>query len=246
MLNPELLVVCDFGQILSADVLAIAPLGGINLHGSLLPKYRGAAPVNWAIAMGDTETGVTVIHMTPRLDAGPCLVQVRSAIGADETAPELERRLSELGAEAALEALNRLQLWDRESSIGCPQNPAEATRAPRIRKEQGQADWRKPASDLRNQIRAFQPWPGTFTHLDTVKGQPLRLIIDRAAVVPAVPGTAPGTVIESDGRRLVVACGQDALSIERIQPAGKRVLSIDEFLRGYRIPLGHVFDVPNT
>ena len=162
---------------------------------------------------------------------------------ADETAPELERRLSELGAEAALEALNRLQLWDRESPIGCPQNPAEATRAPRIRKEQGQADWRKPASDLRNQIRAFQPWPGTFTHLDTVKGQPLRLIIDRAAVVPAVPGTPPGTVIEADGRRLVIACGQDALSIERIQPAGKRVLSIDEFLRGYRVPVGHVFSV---
>lgn len=243
-LQPDVLVVCDFGQILSAQVLGIAPLGGINLHGSLLPKYRGAAPVNWAIALGDTETGVTVIHMTPRLDAGPCLVQVRTPIDQEETAPELEHRLAELGAEAATEALNQLAQWDRQSPIGCPQNPAEATRAPRIRKEQGQIDWRKSARDLRNQIRAFQPWPGTFTYLDTAKGEPLRLIIDRAAVVSGASTPQPGTVLEADGRRLVVACGQDALSIERIQPAGKRVLAIDEFLRGHRIPVGYVFPLP--
>jgi len=242
--QPDVLVVCDFGQILAADVLALAPLGGINLHGSLLPKYRGAAPVNWAIANGDAETGVSVIHMTPRLDAGPCLVQQRTAIGPDETAAELEQRLAQLGAEAALEALSLLEHWDGRSPLGCPQDNSRATRAPRIRKEQGQVDWRKTAVELRNQVRAFQPWPGTFTHLETAKGQPLRLIIERAAVVSGTHSAPPGTVLEADARRLVVACGQDALAIERIQPAGKRVLSIDEFQRGYRIPPGHVFPLP--
>lgn len=244
--QPDVLVVCDYGQILAAETLSTARLGGINLHGSLLPRYRGAAPVSWAIARGETETGVSVIHMTPRLDAGPCLVQRKTGIGADETAPELEHRLALLGADAALEALTLLEQWDGQSPLGERQDASQATRAPRIRKEQGRIDWRRPAHQLRNQVRAFQPWPGSFTHLDTGKGEPLRLILERVAVVPLAAAAPPGTVVESDGHRLWIACGQDALSIERIQPAGKRVLSIDEFLRGYRVPPGHVFPLPSV
>src|SRR5206468_11351590 len=138
----DLFVVCDYGQILSRDALALARLGGINLHGSLLPKYRGAAPIQWAIFLGETETGVSVIHMTPRLDAGPVLVQRRLAIQPDETAGRLELRLAALGPETVLEAIGRLAAGD---TSGIPQDPAKATKAPRLKKSDGLIDWSRPA-----------------------------------------------------------------------------------------------------
>lgn len=241
-LQPEVLVVCDYGQILSDATLSIAPLGGVNLHGSLLPRYRGAAPINWAVANGDCETGVTVIHMTRRLDAGPSLVKKSTPISADETAPELEQRLSQIGADAVLEALDMLRGWDRVSILGEPQNQADATRAPRLRKEQGCVDWRRPALEIRNQVRAFQPWPGTFTVLSSAKDQLLRLILNRVSVVNVGEhGQVPGTVLRADGEQLVVACGREALSLERIQPAGKRLMDASEFMRGHRIQVGQAF-----
>jgi methionyl-tRNA formyltransferase len=244
-LQPDVLVVCDYGQILSGATLALASLGGVNLHGSLLPRYRGAAPINWAIANGDRETGVTVIHMTQRLDAGPSLVKRTTPIGADETAPELEQRLSQIGADAVLDALEMLRGWDRVSILGEPQNQSEATRAPRLRKEQGRVDWRRPALEIRNRVRAFQPWPGAYTELPAAKAQPLRLILNRVSVVNVGEhGQVPGTVLRADGEQLVVACGQEALSLERIQPAGKRLMDASEFLRGYRIPVGQVLSAP--
>src|SRR6478672_654673 len=130
-LLPELLVVCDYGQILSPEALSISTLGGINLHASLLPKYRGAAPIHWALLNGERETGVSVIHMTPRLDGGPILVQRAASIGDEETQPELEQRLAAIGKEAVQEAIDMLEKWDRTSSIGTLQDAAQATKAPR-------------------------------------------------------------------------------------------------------------------
>ena len=245
----DLLVVCDYGQILSSETLRCAAKGGINLHGSLLPKYRGAAPINWAIYHGERETGVTVIHMTPRLDAGPCLVNRATAIGGEETAEELEPRLAELGATAVLEAIAMLESWNGAEPIGVVQDNRDATRAPRLKKTDGRMDWSRPARDLVNQVRAFKPWPGTYTNWLRREGAPLRLIIDRASV--AADGDAgaverlPGRVVRADDDAFCVATGQGLLKITSLQPAGKRCLPAEEFLRGYRIEVGEALgDAP--
>jgi methionyl-tRNA formyltransferase len=251
--QPDLLVVCDYGQILSQETLAAARLGGINLHGSLLPKYRGAAPVQWALYHGELQTGVSVIHMTPRLDAGPVLVQRMTPIGPDETAPQLEARLAELGAAAVLEAIALLA--SGKAAQGIAQDARLASRAPRLKKSDGQVDWRRPAAAIYNQFRAMQPWPTTFTFLPRQQGEPLRLILvevrpielpdshrpvaqpaDSAAGLSADPAS-PGTIFSTDDR-LLVACGQGALRIDRLQPAGKRVMTAAEFLRGHPLRPG--------
>ncbi len=161
--RPELLIVADYGQILSPETLAVAPLGGINLHGSLLPKYRGAAPINWAIYHGERETGVTVIHMTPRIDAGPCLAQAATPIDPDETAVELETRLAELGRAAG--RAQRSTICRPAALTPIPQDKSQATRAPRLKKTDGQIDWSRPAAAIKNQVRALEPWPKTYTLL---------------------------------------------------------------------------------
>ena len=240
--RPDLYVVCDYGQILAPEVLEIAKFGGINLHASLLPKYRGAAPIHWAIYHGETETGVTVIHMTPKLDAGPAIVQVATAIDANETAAVLEPRLAELGAPAVLEAIDALA---KGTARPIEQDPARATRAPRLKKQDGLVDWSRSAEAIGNQVRALEPWPKTHTFLQRDDGEPLRLILDQVvaeasdAGLPADgDGAAPGTVLEASGPRLVVATGRGALRIERLQPAGKRVLPAADFLRGYGVRPG--------
>ena len=237
-LAPELMIVCDYGQILSREALSVAPLGGINLHASLLPKYRGAAPINWAIYAGESVTGVTVIHMTPRLDAGPCLVQRTVSIGADETSPELEARLAELGVEAVQEAIAQLEAWDRTDVLGTVQDQAQATKAPRLKKSDGQIDWSRSAHEIDCQIRALKPWPGTFTYLPRTGKPPLRLLVERAEPADDPPDTArPGTVVQVE-RGLVVATGNGGLRIDRLQPEGKKPLAADEFVRGYRLEVG--------
>lgn len=234
----DLFLVCDYGQILSREALATAKLGGINLHASLLPKYRGAAPINWALLEGETETGVTVIHMTPRLDGGPCLVQRSVTIGENETAGELEARLAALGVDAVREAIDKLAQWDGESILGHLQEPSQATRAPRLAKSDGEIQWSHSARQIFNRLRALQPWPGVFTHWQGKK-QPLRLIVDWLEVVPDEQSTKePGMVSVSDGQRLWVATGDGVIAITRIQPAGKRTMEIDEFLRGHAIEVG--------
>ena len=240
-LRPDLLVVCDYGQILSSEILAIAPLGGINLHGSLLPKYRGAAPVNWAIWNGDPESGVTVIHMTPKLDAGPILCLRSTPIAGQETAAELEPRLAQMGVEAVHEAIQLLADWDRVSPIGSPQEMSAATRAPRLKKTDGQVDWSRTAEQIANQVRALKPWPGTFTHWHRSEGEPLRLILDRVSLAHAKRDVRAGTVAEADHDQLCIATGEEWLSIDRVQPAGKRAMDAGEFLRGNRVRLGDRF-----
>jgi methionyl-tRNA formyltransferase len=165
-------VVCDYGQILAPATLATARRGGVNLHGSLLPKYRGAAPINWAIYHGETESGVTVIHITPQIDAGPCIAQARTAIGPDETAAELEVRLAELGAGLMCEAIDLLE-EGRQQAL--PQDAALAGKAPRLKKSDGLIDWRRPAAAIKNHVRAMEPWPKTYTFWHRCDGPPLRL-----------------------------------------------------------------------
>ena len=235
-MKADLFVVCDYGQILSRDCLAAARLGGINLHGSLLPKYRGAAPIHWAIYNGDEVTGITIIHMTAKLDGGPCLVKSETKIGDRETTEEIEPRLAALGVQPVHDAIAILESWDGKSTIGELQDRSQATKAPRLKKSDGQIDWSRSATQIVNQIRAFQPWPGTFTswHSQSLK-QPMRLIIHRAAVVDSVDQVAPvspGQVAFSNKQQLIVQTGDGLLSIEQIQPAGKRAMPIEDFLRG--------------
>ncbi len=262
--RPDLFVVCDYGQILSPSVLEIARFGGINLHASLLPKYRGAAPIHWAIYHGETQTGVTVIHMTAKLDAGPAIVQVATPIGPQETAAQLEPRLAALGAPAVGQAIDAL---DAGTAKPIEQDPALATRAPRLKKEDGAVDWSRPAVAINNQVRALVPWPKTHTLWHRPAGEPLRVILDKVHVEPggdtaepgtvlvatdATPGatgvspvpvseTAPGTVLVATDATLTIATGEGTVTIDALQPAGKRVLSTAEFLRGYQVRPGERF-----
>jgi methionyl-tRNA formyltransferase len=252
----DLLVVADYGQILSDDTLDAARLGGINIHGSLLPKYRGAAPVNWAIYHGERETGVTVIEMTRGLDAGPSLAQQSVVIGDNDTAATLEPRLAELGATLTLDVVDALA---EDRAVATPQDMSLVTRAPRLKKSDGTVDWTRTATQIRNHVRAFEPWPKTFTNWQRADGPPVRLVLGSVEMVHngiadnggadngisenaiSENSAGPGTVIEASGDRLVIATGTDGLRLCEIQPAGKRMLPAKEFLLGYRVRLGDRF-----
>lgn len=232
-LSPDLLVVAAYGQILSKDVLGVPPLGGINVHASLLPKYRGAAPINWAIYHGETRTGVTIIRMSVSLDAGDILAQEAIDILPDETAGELEARLAPLGARLAIETVDR---YGKGSVQGQPQDKSQVTKAPKLMKEHGLIDWSRPADAVVNQIRAMQPWPTAYTYLHRESQEPMRLMIVRAKPLAgrASDGHSPGSVADS----LTVCCADGWIEILEIQPAGKRRMSAQDFLRGNAIPPG--------
>jgi methionyl-tRNA formyltransferase len=235
----DLLVVCDYGQILSAETLATTRLGGVNLHGSLLPKYRGAAPVNWAVYHGETETGISVIHMTPKVDAGPVIEQARTPIGPDETAADVEARLSQMGPDCMLRAIEALRAGMAQA---LPQDPALASKAPRIKKADGLIDWTRPAEAIRNHVRAMEPWPKTYTFWHRPKGPPMRLILGPVKVAgTSDPNVPPGTVLEASGDRILIAAGEGAVVLETVQPAGKRPLEVRELLRGYHVQPGERF-----
>lgn len=235
----DLLVVCDYGQILSPETLGVARRGGFNLHGSLLPKYRGAAPVAWAIWKGETETGVTVIAMSPRLDAGPAVAQLRVPIDPEETAGELEARLAQLGAPLVCQAIDALE---RGTLDPIPQDPALVSRAPRLKKTDGLIDWRREAAEVKNQIRAMQPWPTAYTFWQRPGRPPLRLILQRVSVdrSDAQEAAPPGTIEVREGR-LWIATGRGRLEALRLQVAGKRPCSAAELLLGYKLRSGDRF-----
>lgn len=235
----DLMVVCDYGQILSRDTLHTTPKGGINIHGSLLPRYRGAAPVNWAIYHGEVETGVSIIHMTPKLDAGPVIAQGHTLIGEDETAEELEARLAEIGAWLLHRTLDDVEAGRIQA---LPQDPTVASTARRLCKSDGLIDWNRPARAIKNHVRAVQPWPKAYTFWHRDGGQPMRLILDQlVALDEPTPANPPGTVLEASGSRLCVATIDAAVQIRRLQPAGKRMLTAEQFLRGYRVRPGQKF-----
>jgi methionyl-tRNA formyltransferase len=238
-LAADLLVTAAYGQILSAEVLGAARLGGINLHGSILPRYRGAAPVARAIQNGETEAGVTVIRMTPRIDAGGMMSVARVAIDPDETAGALEARLAVLGAPLVAEAVEALA-EGRERVI--PQDRAGVTRAPKLSKDDGRIDWSRPALDIHNLVRAMLPWPIARTSWLVANRPPTPLIIHRSAVVAesALDLTGePGRVLRADAvGGLIVAAGSGAVRLIEIQVPGKKVMPAADFLRGARLQPG--------
>lgn len=242
-LNADLLVVCDYGEILRTETLATTRLGGINLHGSLLPKFRGAAPVQWAILRGEAETGNSVIHMTAGLDAGPLLAQQRTPIDPNEDAAELEARLANMGADAVLSVVDALEAGTATSIV---QDAAQASKAPRLKKEQGAIDWARTAQEIKDQVRGLRPWPRGYTYWHSPGAAPVRLNIDRVGVAAAssvqTSGDAPlvGTVLES-GPRLLIATSDGVIEILELQPAGKRSMPVADFLRGNRVTRGDVF-----
>ena len=243
----NLFVVCDYGQILSAETLAIPRLGSVNLHGSLLPRHRGAAPVQWAILAGDTTTGISVIHMTTALDAGQVITIRSTAIRPQETAAELEPRLASLGVDAVLEAIDRLERAGQQTpagqvvSCGNPQDETIATRAPRLTKRDGHADWSQTASELDLRRRAFDPWPRLTAFVPQADGSIRRLVLEETEASPPTGGEAapPGTVVATDGSGFFVSCGGGSqLAVRRVVPEGRRSMTAAEFLRGSPVRVG--------
>jgi methionyl-tRNA formyltransferase len=235
-MQPDLLVTAAYGQILSAELLAIPRLGGINLHGSVLPSYRGAAPVARAIQNGEVATGVTIIQMTPRIDAGGILDIARTEIGADETAGELEERLAQLGAPLVAKAIAALASGPVPI---LPQDRSQVTKAPKLRKEDGLIDWSRPPQAIHNLVRAMQPWPIASTNWyprDSHAKGPTRIIVHRTEIVSG--GGPAGEVLAAEGDRLVVAAGKGAIRIVVLQVPGKRPFTAAEFLRGHRVQVG--------
>jgi methionyl-tRNA formyltransferase len=235
--EPELLVVAAYGQILSPEVLSVARHGGINVHASLLPKYRGAAPVAWAIYHGETRTGVTIIRMSPQMDAGDILAQEAVDILPDETAGELEARLAVIGARLALQVIDQIESGQVRAIA---QDSSQATRAPKLKKEHGLVDWSRSAQQVVNQIRAMQPWPTAYTFWHRRDKPPLRLIIRRARARPETTDAQPGTIIAVHPDTVRVASGQGTVELLQIQPAGGKVMSVGEFLRGHRMQVGEL------
>lgn len=244
-LRPDLLVVAAYGQILSKEVLAIPTRGTINVHASLLPKYRGAAPVAYAILAGEQQTGVTIIKVTPGLDSGDMILQEALDIQPDDTTGRLEARLAQLGARLAVEAVRKYQSGGPVE--GVKQDPSQVTRAPKITKEFGQIDWTRPAEYLERFVRAMQPWPTAYTYLHRPGKPPMRLIVTRAAVRGhhdpdgPQPPPQPGRVWQHKSLLLVDTDAGDVLQILELQPTGKKPLTADEFLRGYPIVEGMRF-----
>lgn len=238
-LGPDLLVTAAYGQVLSPALLAVPRLGGINLHGSVLPAYRGAAPVARAIERGETETGVTVILMGPRVDAGGMIAVATTPIGPDETAGELEDRLALLGAPLVGASADALA---NGTAVIRRQDRARVTKAPKLQKQDGLIDWSRPARAVHDQVRAMRPWPVAFSYWHRSYNpelEPLRLIVHRTSPVrsptPDGPAPGPGTVLEAGGDRLIVAAGTDAVALLTLQVAGKKPMPAADFLRGHPV-----------
>lgn len=226
----EAMVVVGYGQIIPQAIIDLPRLGIVNVHGSLLPKYRGAAPVQWAVARGERVTGVTTMQIEAGLDTGPMLLKAETEIGAEETAVELGRRLAGMGAELLVRTLTGLQ----DGTVRAErQDDAQATWAPVLKKEDGLIDWSLPAAEIFNRARGFQPWPGAWTHL---RGQRFNIWKCRAVEVET---PATGGALFTHGRRLYVSCGGgSALELIEVQPEGKKPMEAAAFLNGFRLQPG--------
>lgn len=234
-LAPDVIVVMAYGQILPQSVLEIPRLACLNLHASLLPQYRGAAPIQAAIAAGDAETGITIIYMDAGLDTGDILLQTKLAISPNETGRSLHDRLAQLAPDALLGALAQLAAGQ---AARVPQDSARATYAAKLTRDDGKIDWSEPAEVIERKIRAFDPWPGAFTSLADASGNSRHLKIFRAAVVAQSTG-APGTVFTPNDTEVLVATGRGALRLDEVQLEGKRRMRAAEFLRGFSSPILH-------
>jgi methionyl-tRNA formyltransferase len=227
-LAPEAAIVFAYGRILPPALLAVPPRGCINIHASLLPAYRGAAPIQWAVARGESQTGVTTMLMDEGLDTGDVLLSRMTPIGAEETAIDVAERLSHLGADLVVETLARL-----DEIVPLAQDDCAATLAPILRREDGRIDWTLAAREIVNRCRGFVPWPGAWTTLD---GSRLHIW---SAAVDEGPGGKPGAIVEAHGDRLAIACGAGTQLVAReLQLEGKRRMSARDFLNGVRLTEG--------
>jgi len=233
----DIVVVVAYGQRIGKALLSIPRFGWINLHASLLPAYRGAAPIAYALMDGRERTGVSVIQLAPEMDAGDVLGQGALDIGAEETLEELQVRLGDLGADVVLQVLADLDAG-RERRVKQDENLV--TLAPRIRKEQGRVDWTRDAQTIVNMVRAFTPWPGAQVGLAGADGDVLPVLIRRAKSLDAGEG-APGEVIGVTDEGIEVACGEGALLIKELQPAGRRRMTAKEFVNGRPVKAGDLF-----
>jgi methionyl-tRNA formyltransferase len=227
----DVMVVVGYGQIIPQIIIDMPKHGILNVHASLLPKYRGAAPIQWAVANGESETGVTIMQIDAGLDTGDMLSRAKTGILPDETAPRLSARLADLGASLLIDTLRSI-----EAGTGAreEQNPAEATLAPILKKEDGQIDWRRKAGEIYNRFRGFQPWPGAFT---TFRGQQLSVM---SAALGGRISVAPGEALLQQ-RRWLVGCGDGAaLELLEVQLAGKKRMSAEAFLNGYKLAPGEM------
>ena len=234
-LEPDLSVVVAYGHILPRDVIDLPRLGTLNIHASLLPQWRGAAPIQAAIRAGQTESGVTIMRMVTRLDAGPILLQVPTPIVDDETYGELQLRLSELGALALIEALS---LIDIGKMVERPQDDALATVAPKIEREDARIDWSRPAVEIARTVRAFDPKPGAFTTLGGIEAKLFGARVAPLDQTGANDSPAPGTVLAVDGTGAFISCGSGVVRITDVQLSGKRRLTMNELARGRGIRVG--------
>ena len=238
-LKPDILVTCAYGQILNEEILNLALHGVINVHASLLPKYRGAAPINWAILNGELETGITIMKTELGLDSGPIILQEKCKIDENETSTELSKKLSLLGAKTLISALELIR--DGKAKF-TPQDNSKATKAPSLKKELGLIDWNKSAEEIHNKIRGLQPWPSAFTHFSgkTVKiwdgrGIPWNAHADALQKIP------PGTVVEI-GDCVKVKTGDGYLNIYKLQPENKKIINVRDWINGARVKIGDKFE----
>jgi methionyl-tRNA formyltransferase len=234
-MGADLGVVAAYGRILTDDVLAVPRLGMINVHASLLPNYRGAAPVHRAIVAGERETGVTIMRVVKALDAGPMLATVRRPIALDETSDLVERDLAQLGATLLVTSVDDLAVG---RAVETPQDATQATYAHRLTKDDGVVDWTRSAVAIHNQIRGLHPWPHASAY---ARGH--RFILRRSDLPAASPPTAipPGTIVEAHGDRLIVATGNGLLRLVEVQPEGKRAMAARDFLAGRPVNAGDRF-----
>jgi len=226
--SADLFIVVSFGQILSKALLGLPKLYSLNVHASLLPKYRGAAPINWAIANGEKETGVTIMRMDEKMDEGEIILKEVISIAEDDNAITLSEKLSKKGAKLLLDVIEMVKNNEVEF---IKQDNSKATYAPKLKKEDGLIDWKKSPDEICNRIRAFAPWPGCFTYLDKKI-----LKIWKARPLMDLPGqkSKPGAVLEANKNEILVKTGKGMLKIEELQLEGKRRMTAQEFLAGYK------------
>ena len=234
-LNPDLIVVIAYGQILRENLLSLPKHFCMNVHASLLPKYRGAAPINWAIINGDKESGVTTMKMDQGLDTGDILLMKKVTIEPDDTAQDLHDKLSLAGGELALKTVDQLEKGQLKF---IPQNDAESSYASKLKKEDGCVQWDQEAEAIRNRVRGMEPWPGAFGFL---KGKRLRFC--RVETGPGSPEDIPGTVMRVSDYGIEVGTLKDRIIVTEIQPEGKKKMDVKSYLRGHPVELGEQFEI---
>ncbi len=228
--KPDLIAVTAFGRILHPGILSLPPMGCVNVHGSLLPKYRGAAPIQWAVINGECETGITTMLMDEGMDTGPMLLQERLTIRPDDTAGTLAPRLAEMGGRLLVETIRQLKAGTLTPK---QQDDSHATLAPLLKKEDGLIDWTMRAASLANRVRGLSPWPGAYTFLGEERWNIWRVASSKSTVTDK-----PGTIVAVDKQSILVATGEGLLDLQEIQTANSKRMPVSQFLTGHKVTAG--------